>query len=62
MRGPYERTKYDLRRVWECPHCKQKLRTEGHVTSQFCKCRQTPETPSLLLPMRLVGDGPRRIS
>ena len=28
MRGPYERLKYDLRRLWECPVCKHTNTTE----------------------------------
>jgi hypothetical protein len=60
MRGPYERTKYDLRRVWECPTCKQKVRTEGHVTSQHCRCQPQPDGPPQWTPMRLIADGARR--
>jgi hypothetical protein len=60
MKGPFERVKYDLRRVWECPVCNQRARTEGHVTSQFCKCQQSAE-PATLVPMRLVADGIRRV-
>ncbi len=38
MRGPFERLKYDLRRLWECPLCKKRERTNGQVTSLFCRC------------------------
>ncbi len=59
MRGPYERIKYDFRRVWECPACHHRERTAGSVTSQFCAC-QAKEDPLKQLPMKLIEDGPRR--
>src|SRR6266404_1670407 len=39
MKGPYERLKYDLRRVWECPACNRRERTVGGVTFRHCPCR-----------------------
>lgn len=59
MRGPYERLKYDFRRVWECPVCHHRERTAGSVTSHFCNC-QTKEPVTRQVPMRLIEDGPRR--
>lgn len=38
MKGPFERLKYDMRRLWECPQCKKRERTEGTVTSRLCLC------------------------
>ena len=38
MKGPFERLKYDLRRLWECPSCKRRERSDGTVTSRFCNC------------------------
>lgn len=38
MKGPFERLKYDLRRLWECPLCRRRERTDGAVTSRFCTC------------------------
>jgi hypothetical protein len=38
MKGPFERLKYDLRRLWECPHCKRRERSDGAVTTRFCAC------------------------
>ncbi|MCE9528676.1 MAG: hypothetical protein K8R36_21735 [Planctomycetales bacterium] len=38
MKGPFERLKYDLRRLWECPLCKRRERSDGTVTSRFCNC------------------------
>ena len=38
MKGPFERLKYDLRRLWECPRCKRRERSDGTVTTRFCTC------------------------
>ena len=55
MKGPYERLKYDLRRIWECPVCHHKERTGGAVTSQMCRCQdETP--PEQRVWMKLVDD------
>ena len=60
MKGPYERLKYDLRRVWECPVCHHRERTGGDVTSLICGCQEN-EPPAQRQPMKLVEDGPRRV-
>lgn len=39
MKGPHERLKYDLRRLWECPACKRRERTPGSITFRHCTCR-----------------------
>jgi hypothetical protein len=41
MKGPYERLKYDLRRLWECPQCHKRERTDGTVTFRLCSCQTT---------------------
>ncbi len=58
MKGPYERIKYDLRRVWACPVCNRQERTEGNIASKLCKC-QFSESPTKRLWMKLVEDGIR---
>jgi len=59
VKGPYERLKYTARRVWECPTCKHRERTEGSVTNQYCRCQQ--ELPLLeQVGMQLIKDGVRR--
>lgn len=60
MRGPHERRKYDLRRVWECPDCHHKERTSGVVTSLFCGCQQKCERNDRHA-MLLREEGARRI-
>lgn len=60
MKGPFERLKYDLRRVWECPACQRRERTPGTVTFRFCSCtsKQPGCSPT---PMKLVEDGAVRV-
>lgn len=60
MKGPYERLKYDLRRVWACPVCQHRERTAGNVTSCLCHC-QTKVEPAHRQMMKLVEDGCRRL-
>ena len=58
MKGPKERLKYDLRRVWECPNCHHRERTSGSLTSRTCGCQDDRGTKRIV--MRLVEDGVRR--
>ena len=59
MKGPYERLKYQLCRVWECPACQHHERTGGDVTTMFCRCqRKEPDAPSVC--MKLIKDGAQR--
>ncbi len=60
MKGPYERLKYDLRRLWECPVCKRRERTDGGVTFRFCDCATKQEGGRPVV-MKLVADGPQRL-
>lgn len=61
MKGPYERLKYDMRRVWECPDCHRRERTGGEITYRWCRC-QEKKPPQEQTPMRLIEDGIRRRS
>ena len=61
MKGPYERIKYELRRVWECPVCNQHERTGGEVAGCVCACQQN-EKPNTRRSMKLIEDGVRRIT
>jgi len=60
MKGPYERLKYDLRRLWECPVCKRRERTDGGVTFRHCECGTKQEGGQPVV-MKLIGDGPQRL-
>ena len=61
MRGPNERLKYDLRRLWECPACKRRERTPGSVTFNHCLC-QMQQLEGRPIVMTLVEDGVQRIA
>ena len=60
MKGPYERLKYDLRRLWECPVCKRRERTPGTVTFRHCACGTKTEGGQPVV-MLLIGDGAQRL-
>ncbi|MCA9141287.1 MAG: hypothetical protein H6821_00455 [Planctomycetaceae bacterium] len=55
MKGPFERLKYDLRRVWECPECHHRERADGTVTTVLCRCQANKETLDRVV-MKLVED------
>lgn len=61
MKGPYERLKYDLRRLWECPVCHKRERTPGWATSRFCHC-QMKQVDGQPVVMKLIEDGPQRVA
>jgi hypothetical protein len=59
MKGPYERLRYNLQRVWECPICHHRERTSGSETFCLCPC-QAALPPTQCVWMRLEEDGIRR--
>ncbi len=59
MKGPYERLKYALQRVWECPVCQHRERLGGSVTFHYCRCQDDVQ-PLQRVCMKLVKDGARR--
>jgi hypothetical protein len=60
MKGPSERLKYDLHRVWECPVCKRRERTTGAVAFRHCAC-QMKQMDGRAVVMKLVVDGVQRV-
>ena len=60
MKGPYERLKYDLRRVWECPVCSHKERSTGATTTMLCRCQEKTVASDQKW-MHLTEDGPRQV-
>jgi hypothetical protein len=60
MKGPHERLKYDLRRLWECPVCKRRERAPGSVTYRFCQC-QMKQVDGKPVVMKLIEDAVQRI-
>ena len=61
MKGPYERLKYDLRRLWECPVCKRRERTAGSVAFRHCSC-QMKQLEGKPVVMKLIEDGIQRLT
>ena len=61
MKGPSERLKYDLRRLWECPVCKRRERAAGSVTYRFCQC-QMKQADGKPVVMKLIEDGVQRLT
>lgn len=59
MKGPFERLKYDFRRVWECPACHHKERADGTVTTLVCRCQATKDMLDRVV-MKLVEDRAQR--
>ena len=60
MKGPFERLKYDLRRLWECPLCKRRERSDGTVTSHFCTCSGKGTEGGQRTPMKLLEEAGHR--
>lgn len=60
MKGPFERLKYDLRRLWECPHCKRRERSDGTVTTRFCTCPGQSGSEGKRTAMKLVEEAGHR--
>ena len=38
IKGPGFRLRHDVRRVWKCPQCRRRRKTDGHVIAQRCNC------------------------
>lgn len=60
MKGPQERLKYDLRRLWECPVCKRRERVAASQTFRFCQC-QLKQADGKPVVMKLLQDGVQRL-
>jgi hypothetical protein len=58
MKGPGNRIKFVIRRVWECPQCARRLLTPGSVAQQPCNCRP-PDPEGGPVWMRLIKDALR---
>src|SRR5262245_18040091 len=61
MKGPFQRLKYDLRRLWECPVCKRRERTSGSMTFRHCSC-QLKQLDGKPVVMHLVADSVQRLT
>ncbi len=57
MKGPGMRLALDVRRVWECPECGHRRKTDGHVVAKRCNCQKEGVS------MRLIEErGPMKSS
>lgn len=45
MKGPGNRLKFSVVRVWECPVCHRRDRTGGDVVSRVCHCLAKRDPP-----------------
>jgi hypothetical protein len=61
VKGPGHRSRYEVRRVWECPVCHKRQKTTGQVVNLACDCR-AKEEPGRTTWMHLVEDLPRPIA
>ena len=61
MKGPYERLKYAMHRLWECPVCGHHERTGGDVIFMFCRCQSQLGRQDQVC-MKLIEDGIRRVA
>jgi len=61
MKGPSQRLKFELRRLWECPVCQRRERAPGSVTSRLCMC-QMKHAEGKPVVMKLVTDGVQRVT
>ncbi len=59
MKGPFERLKYEMRRIWECPVCRRHERTDGGISSLFCQCQRDVDAAERRC-MKLLANGIRR--
>lgn len=59
VKGPYERLKYDFRRLWECPICGHRRWSPGTLTAEACDCT-LKESPPRVTFMQLLAEGGRR--
>jgi hypothetical protein len=57
MKGPFGRSKHDVRRIWECPRCHRRLKTGGEAVSLVCECSAADGTPQRTF-MNLVEPPP----
>ncbi|MGE3804381.1 MAG: hypothetical protein AB7K24_06890 [Gemmataceae bacterium] len=62
MKGPGGKLKYHARRFWECPSCRRKEWTPGHVVSHRCRCVRGGD-PERQYQMKLIEEKrPARLS
>ena len=58
MKGSGHRSRYDVRRAWECPECHRREWTTGAVVNRRCDCLAKANPPRLTW-MRLIEEKPK---
>jgi hypothetical protein len=59
MKGPGNRVRHDVRRVWQCPACGRREKTGGQVVCLRCNCG-TAGTATDPPWMQLIEDRPAK--
>jgi hypothetical protein len=59
MKGPGNRNRHDVRRLWQCPACGRREKTGGQVVCLRCTCVAAGQLPGGPW-MRLVEDRPAK--
>jgi hypothetical protein len=54
MKGPSGRTRFDVRRVWDCPVCQRREWTRSNVVHRLCPACQTRTDAPAEVWMQLV--------
>ena len=55
MKGPGHRLKFDVRRVWECPVCHRRQKSDGRVVHLRCHCMDNCHPPQEIW-MKLIEE------
>jgi hypothetical protein len=61
MKGSRGRRKFDVRRVWECPVCRRRARTGGHIVNRECDCLAASNPPRQVW-MKLIEEEAKKPS
>jgi hypothetical protein len=57
MKGPGNRGRHDVRRLWECAACQRRVKTPGTVVYLLCTCgpKETPPRERWMLLVEQTG-------
>ena len=58
MRGPGQRLRIDVRRLWKCPQCGYERHAPANETTVRCHCDKNEYWMKLVEPQRIVRDPP----
>jgi hypothetical protein len=60
MKGPGDRLRHDVRRNWECPACRRRLKTAGTIVHLLCTCGAKETPPREYWMLLLEETGPKK--